>query len=202
MRGKSSAGMPRPVSATRNSTWSGAAVASWMLTRPPAGVFLRALSSKLVRIWVTRSPSAVASTGVGGSSAVSATPCASARGSMAACTFCTTSFRSRRVGLRVTCPASNRAKSSNWLTSRAMRADSAWMMLAARVCWVGVVTVPSSNAWLQPCTAVSGVFRSCDTLATKSRWACWLCCTCSTIWLKLVARVCTSRGPLGATRWL
>src|SRR5574341_2110492 len=31
---------------------------------------------------------------------------------------------------------------------------------------------------------VSGVLSSCETLARKSRWACWVTCTCVDIWLR------------------
>ena len=76
MRGMSSATMPSPVSATRTVTAPPARQAETS-TRPPAGVYLTALSSRFPSTWRIRSASAVTGSRSMGATA-SSTPFSSA----------------------------------------------------------------------------------------------------------------------------
>src|SRR5216683_1886311 len=58
MRGRSAAGMPAPVSSTAMTTREPAAGPARTVTLPPRGVYLTALSTRLIRIWARRSRSA------------------------------------------------------------------------------------------------------------------------------------------------
>src|SRR3989338_540150 len=73
MRGRSVGGIPTPVSATATSTRPSAAGRALTVTRPPSGVYLTALSTRLMRIWASRSRSALTGGSPDGSWLASAT---------------------------------------------------------------------------------------------------------------------------------
>ncbi|MNY48566.1 hypothetical protein D3C86_1839100 [compost metagenome] len=73
-----SGGMPRPVSFTSVRIRPSASVQAFTVIRPPAGVNLMALESRLLSTWVRRSGSATRVMGALGDSTESVTPLRSA----------------------------------------------------------------------------------------------------------------------------
>ena len=164
-RGLSAAGMPGPLSLTVRSAPPSWAVAR-MLTNPPGGVYLMALSTRLASAWAIRLrlPSMAALPG----SSSSVMLRSSARGSYSSATSAATDDRSRALMAARVVPASVSA-----ISSRALKVPINWSVSAmarsispASAPWA-VSRAADSSSRLR--SRFSGVRRSCATESVTSR---------------------------------
>ena len=153
-------------------------------TWPMAGVYLMALSIRLVTIWprAFSSPSNMIGCPLVSRSNITWWLCATA--CKLAHTLWTICWRSTWV-LKASSLLSNRDKANKSDTKSDKRIDWPWILRIKR-CWIWRSIASSSiNVSAKPRMAVIGVFNSCEALATKSarilsmRWKSVVSCSTS-----------------------
>ena len=159
--------MPGPVSTTESMTL-GPRPSPSSVTRPPGGVNLTALSSRLTRICSSARRSALARSR-SGTSASSAIFFSDARSRNSSTTRAQSGANCTGPSAGFHAPVSSLDRSSRSSVSRVRR--SAWRAIIStklRAC-PGSSRPPSSSVSAAPRMAVTGVRSSCEALAMKSR---------------------------------
>ncbi len=166
-RGRSASGIPPQPSVTANQPPSPSRP-PLTVTVPSEGVYRIALRSRLARIRDS-SGSLARTTGQPDSSATSRTPRAAATGAAEATASETTSPSATRARDSRSAPAVMRDSSNRSSTSPAIRSVSTRMRRWYSATVSGSTTTPSSSASAMARIPASGVRRSCETHATRSR---------------------------------
>src|SRR5437867_783991 len=164
----SSGGIPTPLSLTDTTTLPDDGRADTSM-RPPSGVNLTALSSRLIRTWPRRSRSASTLGRSPGTSRVRVClfPAAAGRATASACAATSRSDTGARSMRASPCSTAARSRRSS-MRARSLSACR-WMTRTNSAAVSGSRRPPSRSVSAYPLIAVSGVLSSCDTLATNSR---------------------------------